>query len=265
MTEWADQIAELQRNWAQQQRKLMTDWLESMKSAGGSTGVPDWSQAADMMQQQVNSALDAQKRSLRAVTGKMAAVEGAPRELNEAVQQLEQGIDRWAEMQRQMWQVWLDLLRQTSAKPQTPGEAMMKSWEEMAQRAVSMQEQWLSSWGGGRRGAASASGTQGGQASQAAEPPKSEPAPKADPAPKAGQTSRARQAPAAGQAPDAGPAAEAKPAAPASKAGQAAAPGQAPQASRAGQAGHATKTGQAGQSQKKTAKKATKKKTKKSP
>lgn len=154
MTDWSDQIAEFQRNWVQQQQKLMTDWLESMKSAGGSASAPDWRQAADVMEQQVNSALDAQKHSLRAVAEKMESVEGTPKELNQAVKQLEEGIERWAEMQQEMWQVWFDMLRDASPKPQNPGEAMMKSWEDMAKRTMSIQEQWLSSWTGAESPAA---------------------------------------------------------------------------------------------------------------
>lgn len=150
MTDWSDQIAEFQRSWVQQQQKLMTDWLESMKSAGGGASAPDWRQAADVMEQQVNSALDAQKRSLRAVAEKMESVEGAPNELNQAVKQLEDGIERWAEVQQEMWQVWFDMLREASPKPQSPGETMMKSWEDMAKRTMSIQQQWLSSLTGGQ-------------------------------------------------------------------------------------------------------------------
>lgn len=148
MTDWSDQIAEFQRSWVQQQQKLMTDWLESMKSAGGGASAPDWRQAADVMEQQVNSALDAQKRSLRAVAEKMEAVEGSPKELNQAVKQFEEGIERWVEVQQEMWQVWFDMLREASPKPQGAGETMMKSWEDMVRRTMSIQEQWLSSWTG---------------------------------------------------------------------------------------------------------------------
>lgn len=162
MTDWSDHIAQFQRNWVEQQQKLMTDWLESMKSAGGGASAPDWRQAADVMEQQVNSALDAQKRSLRAVAEKMETVEGAPKELNQAVKQLEDGIERWTEIQQEMWQVWFDMLRNASPKPQSPGEAALKSWEDMAKRTMSIQEQWLSSWTGA--GAAAADEPQAKQA-----------------------------------------------------------------------------------------------------
>lgn len=145
MSNWSDQIAEFQRNWVEQQQKLMTEWLESMKGAGGGASGPDWGKAVDVMEQQVNSAFDAQKRSLRAVAGNMDKVEGAPKELGQAVKQLEEGIERWTEVQQNMWQVWFDMLRD-AASPQRPGDAMLKNWEDMAQRTMSIQEQWLSNW-----------------------------------------------------------------------------------------------------------------------
>jgi len=146
MADWSDQMGEFQRDWVRQQQQLMTDWLDSMKSIGGSSAKPDWRQAADIMEQQVDSALDAQKRSLRAVAEQMAAVEGAPREIRDAVKQLEDGIERWAEIQRDVWRVWFDMLRDASPKPEKPGETMLKSWEDMAKQTLSIQEQWLSNW-----------------------------------------------------------------------------------------------------------------------
>lgn len=146
MSEWPDQIAEFQRNWVQQQQKMLTDWLETLQSAG--TAAPDnvWQQAVDVMEQQVNSALETQKRSLISLAENAENIEGAPEAVKQWAQQQEEGIKRWTDVQQQLWQVWFDMLRSGTPVAQTPGEAMMKNWQDMARRAMSVQEEWLSNW-----------------------------------------------------------------------------------------------------------------------
>jgi len=144
MSDWPDQISEFQRNWVEQQQKLLSDWLESMQGAGGDSARASWRKAADVMEQQVESALDAQKRSLAAFAENMENVEGAPDTFGDAVKQLEDGIEQWAEVQQRMWRVWFDMLRAAAPMPQTPAEAMMDSWEDMVKRTMSVQEEWLS-------------------------------------------------------------------------------------------------------------------------
>ena len=148
MSEWPNQITEFQRNWVEQQQKLMSDWLDSMKNAAGDPAQASWRKAADVMEQQVDSALDAQKRSLMAFAEGMEKVEGAPEAFTQAVKQLEAGLEQWAEVQHRMWHVWFDMIRAAAPAPQTPGQAMVKSWEDMVKRTMSIQEQWLSTWTG---------------------------------------------------------------------------------------------------------------------
>lgn len=158
MSEWSEQIAEFQRAWVEQQQKLLSDWLDSMKSTGGGAVGADWRKAADVMEQQVNSALDAQKRSLLSFAENMENVQGAPEAFTDALKQLETGIDQWADVQHKMWHVWFDMLRSTSPVPQTPGGTMMKSWEDMVKRTMSVQEEWLSRWQGSQVPSGGASG-----------------------------------------------------------------------------------------------------------
>lgn len=152
MTQWSDQIAEFQRTWVAQQQKLLEEWLSSMKSAGGESPRASWRQAADFMQQQVDSALDAQKRSLVAFAESLEDIDNAPEAFNETMKQLEQGIEEWTEVQQRMWQVWFDMLRATAPTPQTPGEAMMEKWEDMVKQTMSIQQEWLSRLSGGELG-----------------------------------------------------------------------------------------------------------------
>jgi len=158
MSDWPEQMTELQRKWVEQQQKLLSDWLDSMKSAGGESPRASWRKAADIMEQQVDSALDAQKQSLMAFAENIENVEGAPEAYTQAVKQLEQGIEQWAEVQHKMWHVWFDMLRATAPAPQTPGETAMESWEDMVKRTMAVQEEWLSSWTGPRKSGGGSAG-----------------------------------------------------------------------------------------------------------
>lgn len=158
MSDWSEQLTEFQRAWVEQQQKLLSDWLDSMKSAGGGATGADWRKAADIMEQQVDSALEAQKRSLMFFAENLENVQGAPEAFTDAVKQLETGIEQWADVQHEMWRVWFDMLGSASPVPQTPGETMMKSWEDMVKRTMSVQEEWLSKWQGSQAPSAGTSG-----------------------------------------------------------------------------------------------------------
>lgn len=147
MSDWPDQITEFQRNWVEQQQKLLSEWLDSLKSAGGGDSPrATWRKAADVMEQQVDSALDAQKRSLMAFAENIENMEGVPESFSQSVKQLEEGIEQWADVQHRMWRVWFDMLRTGTPAPQSPGEAMMENWEDMVKRTMAVQDEWLSKW-----------------------------------------------------------------------------------------------------------------------
>jgi len=156
MSDWPDQITEFQRQWVEQQQKLLSDWLDSMKKAGEGSPRANWRAAADVMEQQVDSALDAQKQSLMAFTENLEQMEGAPDAFTDTVKQLEQGIEQWVEVQQGMWRSWFEMLRASAPAPQTPGETMVEGWEDMVKRTMAMQDEWLSKWAGSMSGSGGA-------------------------------------------------------------------------------------------------------------
>lgn len=168
MPEWPSQITDFQRTWVEQQQKMMNDWLESMRGAGSDASPASWRKAADVMEKQVNSALDTQKDSLMAIAENMENLEGAPDAYAQAVNQLEQGIELWAEVQHRLWKVWFDMLRATSPVPQTPGEAMLESWQDMVRKSMTIQEQWLSNWTNAAGGTGGTSRKKGSKSSGSA-------------------------------------------------------------------------------------------------
>ncbi len=146
MSQWQEQIAEFQRTWVNQQQKVMTDWLASLQSPGAEASPANWRKAADVMEKQVTTALDTQKRSLMAFAENIEGVEGAPEAFAQAVSQLEEGLGMWSDLQLRLWKVWFDMLRATAPVPQNPGEAMLENWQDMVRQSMSIQEQWLSNW-----------------------------------------------------------------------------------------------------------------------
>lgn len=146
--EQINQIAEFQRKWTEQQQQLLRNWFDTLQGASGGTLPNTWRQAIDTMERQVNNTLDAQKRSLMALSGNARDVEGVPEPLTQWLCQLEKGIALWNEVQQRLWQVWFDMLRAAVPAPQNPGEVLAGNWEKMMQSALSLQEQWLTDMAG---------------------------------------------------------------------------------------------------------------------
>jgi hypothetical protein len=144
MADTTNQVAEFQKEWAAQQHKLMSDWLEAVEGMSPTTPPKTWRKTVDLMEKQVNGALDAQKRSLLALAENAESLEAAPEPVTQWCHQLEQGVELWTDVQARLWNVWFDMLRTTVPSAQTPGEALMKNWEDMVHRAMSVQEEWLS-------------------------------------------------------------------------------------------------------------------------
>lgn len=154
MPEWDQQISEFQRNWMKQQQALLGDWLGNLQNTGAENPANMWQQAVAMMEQQVNSVLDVQKKSLLSLAENSRHVQGVPDAFSQWVAQLESGLESWTEVQRQLWKVWFDLLRSNApAAAQTPGETLVKNWQDMARQAISVQEQWFANWMGSRAAA----------------------------------------------------------------------------------------------------------------
>jgi len=143
MADWTEQITELQRSWVTQQQQVMQDWLGSLKNMGDSSLRASWRKAADLMEDQVKSALDAQTRSLLACVQNLGAVDGLPDEASQALTQTKSNIERWAAVQGDIWKIWFDAMRETAPAPQTPGEVLMEQWEDLVKKTVSIQNKWL--------------------------------------------------------------------------------------------------------------------------
>lgn len=145
MTDWTEQFTEFQQMWMDQQQKLMSNWIETLQQTGVASTHAAWKQAVDTMEQQVNTVLDNERKSLKTLMEQAQEIENTPKELGEWERQIEQGIDTWTDLQQRVWRLWFDMLRNTVPSEQ-PGETLARRWGETVQSFMEMQEQWLSDW-----------------------------------------------------------------------------------------------------------------------
>jgi len=147
----------------EQQQKFLSDWLGALQGAGAVGTNNAWKQSVSAVEQQINGFLDLQKQSLMAVAGNLEQVEGTPEAYTHWVQQLEEGLDMWADMQHRLWEVWFDMLRSMEPVTGAPGNMPVMDWQDMAERAMSLQQQWLSDL----TSSTAAAGKRGGKTSAA--------------------------------------------------------------------------------------------------
>lgn len=144
MTDKTDPLGEMQRAWAKQQQELLNNWVGTLKTSQNDSLRATWRKAVDVMEQQFESALEAQEGSLLKSIASLESIEGVPEAVETHVDQLKTSIGRWAEMQREIWRVWFEMVREAAPAPKTPADAMMESWEAMAKRTMAIQKKWMS-------------------------------------------------------------------------------------------------------------------------
>lgn len=93
MSEWSEQLTDFQRNRVEQQQPLLSVWVDSMKSAGGDSTRAGWLKDADIMEQQVDSALNVQKRSLLSFAQSWEDV------VKQTMAVQEEWLDKWTDAQ----------------------------------------------------------------------------------------------------------------------------------------------------------------------
>ena len=146
MSDWSNQITDFQQKWLEQQQQMVDDWLKTLQGGGGGAPPNTWQQAIDVIEQQVTSVLNLQKQSLMALAENTEQVSGTPEPMTQWVQQIEAGIEEWNDVQQRLLQTWFDMLRASSPADEKPVDMLVKSWQEFANQAMEIQEQWLSGW-----------------------------------------------------------------------------------------------------------------------
>lgn len=144
MTDWANQVTELQRSWLEQQQKLMAGWFGTIQGAGATGGYQNaWQQTLYMMEQQVNSLLDTQQQMLTAWIETMGQAGDTCLGSRQWQHQAEEGIALWIDTQHRFWKTWFEMLHGSHPTGQIPGDMLVKNWQDLADHAVDFQDQWL--------------------------------------------------------------------------------------------------------------------------
>ena len=149
MTNWTDQITEFQNACMEQQQQMLSGWMSALQKAGTGTPQNVWHKALDTLEHQVDGALDTQKESFKALLKTIEDAGNSSPEITQWEHQADAGMNLWFNMQHQLWKAWFEMLRNASPAKQSPGEILAQNWQDMMQQAMSMHEQWLSSWTGG--------------------------------------------------------------------------------------------------------------------
>jgi hypothetical protein len=158
MTDWSEQITEIQRSCMEQQQKLLTEWVGALQKAGTGTPQNVWHQSIDTLEQQVNDVLDAQQQSFNALIETVEQASNVSPDADQWVNQVKASIGFWTDMQHRLWKTWFNMMRNAAPAKQEPGAMLVQNWQDFAQRAVEMQEQWLASWSSGLPGSKEPSG-----------------------------------------------------------------------------------------------------------
>jgi hypothetical protein len=145
-----NQVIELAMQWTTSREKLMSEWLNSLRSAQ-TTGSELWEHTLDQIQSTVEETLSTEGKALRDWGAQLSGVEGASDELKKRVDEGVSLFTKWNEQQATVWRQWLETLRKsdlnTLASATTPvGEQVIKAWEEAGKQMIKAQKDWLNQW-----------------------------------------------------------------------------------------------------------------------
>ncbi|HET9978797.1 MAG TPA: hypothetical protein VFQ32_00025 [Ktedonobacterales bacterium] len=160
---------QMMKSWAEAQRQLLSNWLDMVRAAGGSGAMPDakvWNQTVDSWRTAVMNTLDAQSIWTRTWIDSMLKTPGTPDGVQEMMRAGAGNIERWGEAQRELWQSWFDVMKET-AKTATQaaqggqastrgkasagqaaqaGEGLVDLWAATTRSLLDAQADWVRRW-----------------------------------------------------------------------------------------------------------------------
>jgi hypothetical protein len=143
--------------WAQEQQKLLTDYLDTLRKLGGTPTLELWRKTVDTWQTSVKETLDAQTEWTRQWTEALAKSKGTPEELRELAREGREQLQHWTEAERDLWQSWFNTVRQINFRPehdagaQTGGD-LIQLWQDTANKMINTQADLVRRWTGGVTG-----------------------------------------------------------------------------------------------------------------
>src|SRR5438067_13343272 len=140
--------------WAETQQKLLTNWLDTMRSFGGTPSLELWTKTVEAWQTSVKETLDAQSEWTREWTETIANSKGTPEELRDLARQGRELLQRWTDAERQLWRGSFDIVREINfrVEPGTGAQAggdLLQLWQESAHKMIDAQATLARRWTGG--------------------------------------------------------------------------------------------------------------------
>lgn len=147
---------QMMKAWADAQRQVLTNWLDTVRTAGSAGVVPDakvWNSTVDSWRTAVMNTLDAQAIWTRTWIDSMSKAPGIPDEMQTLMREGRENIEHWADAQRQLWQSWFDLMKETGkseargkAAANQSGETLIDLWSSTAHSLLDAQSEWVRRW-----------------------------------------------------------------------------------------------------------------------
>ncbi len=150
-----NQGEQFMKSWAETQQTLLTNWLNTVQSAGANPGAAVWNQMVTAWQTSVQQTLDAQKRWIHTWTESiesLAGKTGSSAELNQQVRLGQDLLLRWTEAQQQFWQLWFDAAKNLTSAQQSSetgvqtAQGLMQAWQENVRKLMELQADWFRRW-----------------------------------------------------------------------------------------------------------------------
>lgn len=149
--DWTEQMEEATRQWTDVQSKLWAGWGQAAQQATTKAQAKAvWQQMIDQWKNMVYRVLEIQVETARLWSQNIATTD-SPEGAAQWAAQMYQMTKQWSDFQKQMWDSWFDTMEKIDPS-HAPGamdlnnQPMMKLWNEMAQQAQAMQQEWLKSW-----------------------------------------------------------------------------------------------------------------------
>jgi hypothetical protein len=147
--------------WAESQRQLLTNWMDKVRAGGGAPDTKIWNETVDSWRTAVMNTLDTQATWTRTWIDSMAKTPGAPDEMRALLREGQDNFQHWIDAQRQLWQNWFDVMRETTkgaargkASADQPGEGLVDMWSSTTRSLLDAQTEWVRRWsdafGGGK-------------------------------------------------------------------------------------------------------------------
>jgi hypothetical protein len=143
--------------WADLQMKVWNDWLRGMQGIGASEPSKVWQKTVEAWEQSIKKGIDAQTELAQLWAQNFHSVKDSPGEVAEWGRQGQEMITQWSETQKQLWDGWFQVVKKLNPAPvgenwEQEGQRLVRTWQDMFQKAMDMQTQWMGAWTGGAAG-----------------------------------------------------------------------------------------------------------------